>query len=96
MAKRYVRTPLVGDPSPVTPPRTVPHVPNISMDGMSTEELFSLALECGIPATELLGIDHCYEHFKFIQLGANSIGKFAYSTDVVWCRNCYLWFRVRK
>lgn len=62
------------------------------LDGLNDEQLFELAINIGVNASEALGVDTCKEHYGLKELGNKSIGGLNYATDVVYCLNCFLYY----
>ncbi len=100
--------PLVGDPSPAAPePYTnnsiVDELLTNMPEGMTIEQyvetlepsqVLALGMALGAKATDMLGIKHCYQHYKMIPMGKNTV-KVDYATSVAWCKNCYQYFRYK-
>ena len=101
MARKYIKTPLSGDPGPTTNGKyRAPldfeqerAIVNDALDTLTDEQLFDLALKLGVNVTDALGIMFCYEHYEMKLLNSKSTAKFNYATDIVWCKNCFQFFR---
>ncbi len=104
MARKYIKTPLQGDPGPDAPNvYTAPldfeqerALVNNTLESLTDEQLFNMSLKMGVKPTEAMGIEHCYEHYEMKLLSSTSTAKFNYATEVVWCKNCFQYFRRKK
>ncbi len=98
MARKYIKKPLIGDPG-VQPEKFKQSLTDEEkaqlkdLESLEPEQLFNLMLKLGVKPTEALGIEKCYEHFEFKALVG---GKFSFAIDIVWCKNCYTYFRRKK
>lgn len=102
MARKRAKSVFLGDPGPPKPESLAELLPVPDpdvLDTLSTRELLNLALRVGIDPAKLLGVDHCWDHLpnKFVQLNDRPTSKaFQYSVDIVFCNNCWLWWKARK
>lgn len=100
--------PLVGDLSPAAPEKYIDNnviahmiaqdeVFNYSIEdqlaNMTDEQLFQTAIAVGVKATDALGVDSCADHIGYKEVGGRAIPKMNYATQVVWCKNCFLYYR---
>lgn len=102
--RRKVRlTVALGDPGKPRPNKVIEPIHPATdgdADGLTTREMVNLLLKAGAPYEEVFGIDHCYEHFdrkyKLIRPDVGTPPSVNYGFDIVYCRNCWQWFRNSK
>lgn len=99
VAKRVFRAPLTGDPG-IIPEHNEPVFSDFpsdaELDAMPFEQLKTLALSLGVRASLVCGISSCKEHAKMLSLVRPPSGKYSMGLDVLYCNNCFTWWREKK
>lgn len=93
--RRKVRlTVALGDPGKPRPNKIIePIHPLQTPDDLTTREMVSMLISAGAPLTEIFGIDHCYEHFRFKPVVDNLPPSTNPGFDLAYCKNCWQWYR---
>lgn len=88
----------VGDVGVLSPPQEVtPIPPDLDMDTLSTRELMIVALNAGVKLKDLIGVDQCFMHVEYVELGAKALPEgYNLLEHCVWCRNCFVLFRIKR
>ena len=92
MQRVYIRD--IGNIVPPTTRQPLP--PGIDLDKLTTRELFSLGVQCGISVQELIGVDSCNDHFtKYTKLAGNKLPDgYNWAEHVIYCNSCWEYFRL--
>lgn len=107
MNKRPVNLPRVGDiglPAPTYIGNNVPELVEAAalygidtvVNEMDEDQLFNNTISMGAKASEVLKIEHCWEHVNMILMSDRTVGGVNFARDVRWCHNCFQYFRYPK
>lgn len=100
--KRVFLAPMAGDPGPpLLRPNPQPLPDRVSLDALTTRQLLQRALKVGIDPKIICGIAQCGEHVGMVKLGegfhnSKNFAQFAAGIDLLWCRQCWSWWREKK
>lgn len=59
---------------------------------MTFRQALSVLLNLGVPAEDILGLDHCREHYGKNELPRSSPLNFEGHT--MWCKGCWKWWQL--
>lgn len=93
MARVYV-----GDVGTLTKPTPKSGIPKeLDLSGLTFRQLCNLAVALGHDVRDIIGIDHCYEHYGMIAIGNRELPEgFNLFEHCSYCRNCWQTFRQKE
>lgn len=88
----------IGDVGVIVTPEEKPKLPKgFDFSKLTFRQMCNLAVACGISVKDIIGIDHCYDHQKMIPIGGRELpAGMNLFEHCVFCRNCFLFFRIKE